>query len=62
MSKHKKAGAGEEGTDELVNKYLKDTPHMKIVQSPHNKLFSFSELLKMSYVGKDEKKKQSNTL
>lgn len=60
MSKHKKAGAGEEGTDELVNKYLKDTPHMKIVQSPHNKLFSFSELLKMSYVKHTEEKRSIN--
>jgi hypothetical protein len=60
MSKHDTPGAGEEGTDELVNKYLKDTPHMKIVQSPHNKLFSFSELLKMSYVKHTEEKSSIN--
>ena len=30
-------GAGEYGTDKLLNKYKKDTPKMEIVSSPHNK-------------------------
>lgn len=41
------AGAGEEGTDELLKTYLKATPYAEIIQSPHNKLYSFSEFLKM---------------
>jgi len=46
------SGAGEQGTDELLKNYLKSTPYAKIVQSPHNKLYSFSEFLGMD---KDER-------
>jgi hypothetical protein len=45
--KNESAGAGEEGTDELLKNYLKSTPYAKIIDSPHNKLYSFSEFLKM---------------
>jgi hypothetical protein len=39
----KTPGAGEEGTDELLKNYLKDTPHAKIVNSPHNVMMSFRD-------------------
>lgn len=52
--KNESAGAGEEGTDELLKNYLKATPHAKIVDSPHNKLYSFSEFLKMQNEFEDE--------
>lgn len=43
----KTPGAGEEGTDELLKNYLKDTPNAKIVDSPHNspKMYSFKEFI-----------------
>lgn len=47
-------GAGEEGTDELLQTYLKSTPYAKIISSPHNKLYSFSEFLKMTHADKNE--------
>lgn len=52
--KNESAGAGEEGTDELLKNYLKATPYAKIVDSPHNKLYSFSEFLKMQNEFEDE--------
>lgn len=37
------AGAGEEGTDELLKNYLKDTPHAEIVDYPYTDLKSFKD-------------------